>query len=346
MKVTKPWGTSTSQLNRQQSHSAIAYQGCIVLGKGFLVDSNDAAAWIEDDPRNAEVLFHYLNGEDLNSRPDRSASRWVIDFDDRTLNQAKSYALPAARVESEVYPERLTNNRKVYRERWWQYAERRPALRQAISGMDEMLVIALVSKTVMPVRVDGGQVFSHALGVFAMESYADQAVLSSSVHQMWAITYGSTLETRVRYTPSDVFETFPRPIPTGRLKEVGNILEKERNEIMLRRDVGLTALYNLANDPGVATDVDVTRLREVHVEIDEALMEAYGWNDIPLDHGFHTYRQMERFTVSPAARVEILDRLLEENHRRAALEAENGGKATSVRELDLDPELAPEGAMF
>ena len=43
-------------------------------------------------------------------------------------------------------------------------------------------------------------------------------------------------------------------------------------------------------------------------------MDAYGWADVPLDHGFHTYRQMERWTVSPAARVEILDRLLEENH--------------------------------
>ena len=53
-------------------------------------------------------------------------------------------------------------------------------------------------------------------------------------------------------------------------------------------------------------------------------MDAYGWSDIPLDHGFHTYRQMERWTVSPAARVEILDRLLEENHRRAAAEAAAG----------------------
>ena len=41
---------------------------------------------------------------------------------------------------------------------------------------------------------------------------------------------------------------------------------------------------------------------------------------MPLDHGFHTYRQMQRWTVSPAARVEILDRLLAENHRRAALQ--------------------------
>ena len=59
-------------------------------------------------------------------------------------------------------------------------------------------------------------------------------------------------------------------------------------------------------------------MREIHVEIDEATMAAYGWDDVPLDHGFHTYRQMERWTVSPAARVEILDRLLELNHRARA----------------------------
>jgi hypothetical protein len=39
---------------------------------------------------------------------------------------------------------------------------------------------------------------------------------------------------------------------------------------------------------------------------------------VALEHGFRAYRQMTRWTVSPAARVEILDRLLEENRRRAA----------------------------
>ena len=89
---------------------------------------------------------------------------------------------------------------------------------------------------------------------------------------------------------------------------------------MLRRDLGLTKLYNLVNDPDITdeSDADVARLRAIHVELDRAVMDAYGWADVDLDHGFHTYRQMQRWTVSPAARVEILDRLLEENHRRAA----------------------------
>ena len=64
-------------------------------------------------------------------------------------------------------------------------------------------------------------------------------------------------------------------------------------------------------------------------------MDAYGWSDIRLEHGFHIYRQMQRWTVSPAARVEILDRLLEENHRRAALEATTGKAKRGKRSKTL-----------
>ena len=69
-----------------------------------------------------------------------------------------------------------------------------------------------------------------------------------------------TLETRVRYALSDVFETFPRPDPTDRLAEVGRTLDTERREIMLRRELGLTKLYNLVNDPDY-TDDDIERMR-------------------------------------------------------------------------------------
>ena len=124
-----------------------------------------------------------------------------------------------------------------------------------------------------------------------------------------------------RYTPSDVFDTFPRPQPNDHLEQIGRTLDQERREIMLRRDLGLTKLYNLVNDPDILGDKDIDRIRDIHVELDRAVLDAYGWPDIDPAHGFHTYRQMQRWTVSPSARVEILDRLLEENHRRAAVEA-------------------------
>ena len=197
------------------------------------------------------------------------------------------------------------------------------------------MVIALVSKTVMPMRVQAGQVYSHKLAVFATDSFADQAVLSSSLHQLWAIQNSSTMRLDVNYSPSDVFCTFPRPTATEALESIGKVLDAERGEIMLRRDLGLTKLYNLVNDPGLPDDLDpdVARLRGIHVQLDLSVMTAYGWDDVQLDHGFHTYRKMTRWTVSPAARVEILDRLLAENHRRAALQIE-GQLAESGHDTD------------
>lgn len=330
--LLEPAGRVEGVPERLDENDRKSFIGCYVLGMGFILDTEEAQVWIRDDPRNAEVLFPYVNGDDVNSRLDCSASRWVIDFNDRSEELAQSYDLPYQRLESKVRSERLGNNRKVYREYWWQYAEKRPALRRAIADLDEVLVINRHSVTVMPMRVATGQIFSEATVVFATDLYADQAVLSSSAHQLWAVMYGSTLgHNTVRYAPSDVFVTLPRPEPTRWLECVGQTLDEERRKIMLRRRLGLTKLYNLVNDPAITdrADPDVDCLRAIHIELDEAVMDAYGWSDISLDHSFHTYRQMERWTVSPAARVEILDRLLEENHRRAAAEAAASPKKTT-----------------
>jgi methylase of polypeptide subunit release factors len=322
--LLEPAGRIDGTPTRLAENIGIAFQGCIVLGMGYVLDPGEAAAWIEADPRNSEVLFPYLNGEDLNSRPDTSPSRWVIDFNDRSESLSKEYRLPYARLHETVRPERQKVNRKVLRVRWWQYADKRPALRKAIAGLDEVLVIARVSKTVMPVRVSTSQVFHEKLVVFTTDAFASQAVLSSNLHQMWAIKYGTTMRIDPTYTPSTVFDTFPRPGSNDRIAEIGRTLDIERREIMLRRGLGLTKLYNLVNDPDTpdSADADVARMREIHVELDHAVVDAYGWGDVPLEHGFHTYRQMRRWTVSPTARVEILDLLLEENHRRAAAQGE------------------------
>lgn len=301
---------------RLAENLGIAFQGCIVLGMGFVLAPEEAQEWIAADARNAEVLFPYLNGEDLNQRPDGSGSRWVIDFGNRTQQQAAEFDLPFRRLAEQVLPERSRKPKAVSDAPWWLFLRSRPAMREAIADLSEVLVIARVSKTVMPLRVPTGQVPSEQLVVFAADDHGVQAILSSSLHQLWAITYGSTLETRVRYTPSDVFETFPLPAVTPRLIAAGRKLDEERREVMLSRDLGLTKLYNLVNDVAVQNDGDVARLRDIHVEIDEAVVAAFGW-DLRLAHGFHSYRQVERWSLDAASRVEALDLLLLENQRRA-----------------------------
>ena len=324
--LLEPSGRLEGQPKRLAENADIAFQGCIVLGKGFILEPEEAQEWIAEDPRNAKVLFPYLNGEDLNSRPDCSASMWVVDFNERGQDEAQRYQMPWQHVLNKVRSERASKislNKSDFVDGWWKFHRNRPAMRQAIAGLDDVLVVARVSKTVMPMRVPTGPVMSDATVVFATDSYSEQAVLSSSLHQAWAIKNGSGMRGDPRYTPSDVFETFPRPEPTPELETIGRTLDTERREIMLRRDLGLTKLYNLVNDPDLEAgiDPDVDRMRAIHVELDVAVAAAYGWDDLDLTHGFHTYRKMTRWTLSPATRVEILDRLLEENHRRAAAEA-------------------------
>lgn len=331
---------------RLVTNRGLAFIGCYVLGMGFVLEPKEALSWIADDPRNADVVFPYLVGEDLNQRSDMSASRWVIDFNDRSESDASTYNSPFERIVQAVKPERQRKKptgefvlRKPLPERYWQYGEKRPALRRAIRDMAHVLVVTVTSRTLMPARVPNDRVFGHTLVVFADDSHALLAVLSSNIHRNWAITYGSAMRGDSRYIPSDVFETFPRPKLTGWIERIGRTLDEERQEIMLRRELGLTKLYNLVNDFSIAdaADPDVARLREVHVELDDAVMDAYGWSDISLDHGFHTYRQMERWTVSPAARLEILDRLLEENHRRAVAEGAQPKSSAKGRKSKTAP---------
>jgi hypothetical protein len=317
----------TGNPHRLAANANQSFQGCVVLGMGFVLEPARAQELIRTDRRNKDVLFPYLNGEDLNSRPDCSASRWVIDFNERSIEEAADYDDCFAIVQNEVKPVRQLSNRKVYRERWWQFAERQPALRRAKSDLDRVLVIAFVSKTGLPVWVSARQVQSHALGVFAMDRDAYLTLLSSNLHFAWWTTKGeSTLETRLRYTPSDGFETFPQPELTARMDRVGEELHSVRRSVMLGRSLGLTKLYNLVHDPAV-TDEEIRRLREIHTEIDYATAQAYGWDDLDLGHGFHDTRQGRRFTIAPDVQVEVLDRLLELNHERHAEEIRQGQHA-------------------
>jgi methylase of polypeptide subunit release factors len=336
--LLEPEGRISGDPARLAANAQQAFIGSYLNGLGFLVTPDAAREMLRADPLNADVLEPFLTGEDLNSSSNCVASRWTVNFHDWESAKAQRYKAPFDWIQSHLFAYRQGLKQKPsLQERWWVYERRGVRLYVAIAGLTEVLVMTLHTKPVMPSRVPSHQVFSHGLAVFATDSYADQAVLSSSAHQLWAIKYGSGLGTTIRYTPSDVFETFPRPESTARLEAAGRTLDEVRREIMLRRDLGITDVYNLVNDPGVdaTSDRDVGRLRQIHVDIDSAVMASYGWSNIELDHGFHSYRRMQRWSVTPAARAELFDRLLEENHRRAAIEAEAGLTAEAPDDWDI-----------
>jgi hypothetical protein len=315
----QPYGRVRHRKERLRENEDVAFIGSIVLGTGLIMTPEQAGDLIAQDRRNADVLQPYVIGKDLNQRPDCSPSRWVINFHDWPLERAEQYPDCIAIVRDLVKPQRDRNKKKNYREVWWQFGERCPGLYEAIAGLDHVLAISRVGNAVMPVRVPIGPVFSDATVVFALDDFASLAVLSSSAHSTWTIRYTSTMRTDIRYAPSDVFLTLPRPETTSELSGLGEELDGVRRELMLGRSWGLTTCYNHVHDPEYH-DESVTKLRDIHAAIDEAVMAAYGWEDLDLKIGHHPTKIGTRWTVGKEARFELLDRLLEENLRRHKLE--------------------------
>jgi hypothetical protein len=317
---------------RLAANAGKSFQGSIVLGMGFVLTPEEAQALIEKDPRNKEVLFPYLNGEDLNSRPDQSPSRWVINFFDWPLEKAQEYPDCFQIVEEKVKPERTRKKsdgsfqlRYPLPQKWWIYGEKRPALYRTIAPLERVLVVPLTTKFLSFSFAVPTIVYAHACGVIAFEGSDYFAVLQSSIHDIWARKHGSTLETRLRYTPADVFETYPFPLLLSQssLKNLGELYHEHRRQIMLARQEGLTATYNRFHNPKEKS-ADIARLRQLHVEMDNAVAAAYGWGDLDLGHGFHETPQGVRYTISEEARGEVLRRLLRLNHERYEEEVRQG----------------------
>ncbi|OJF10752.1 hypothetical protein BG844_30280 [Couchioplanes caeruleus subsp. caeruleus] len=316
----EPVGRVTGRPVRLSENEGIAFQGSIVLGLGFTLTREQAAELIARDPRNAEILQPYVIGKDLNQRPDCSASRWIINFRDWDEERARSYPDAFAIVERLVKPDRQRHGFAGWRRKsatfYWQYEGRRTELYETIASANNVLAMALVGNAVMPVRVPTGQVFSHKTAVFALEDYASMAVLSSSIHVLWVIRYTSTMRTDINYSPSDVFLTFPLPDVTSELETLGRRLDTERRNLMLDRGWGLTTTYIRHVHNPADRDPEVQALRDLHTEIDHAVLAAYGWSGLDPQMGHHPTKIGTRWTFSKDARFQLLDCLLEENHRR------------------------------
>jgi hypothetical protein len=245
-----------------------SFQGSIVLGKGFIVTTEQAQALMAKDPRNKDVLFPYLNGEDLNNDPEQKPSRWVINFFDWTEEKARTYPDCFEIVERLVKPERQRwqkdkagNDiigtyalRKPLPQKWWIYGEKRPALYETISKVDQVMVVAQISKTLAFTFVPINQVISMMCVVLAFDDYGSFCLLQSTIHKEWVQKYASALKSDARYTPSDVFETFPFPQIKSieneiELERIGNEYYSFRKRVMANFEFGLTKLYNLLHNP-------------------------------------------------------------------------------------------------
>jgi hypothetical protein len=232
-------------------------------------------------------------------------------------------------VEAKVKPDRdklglkKDASAKTYARLWWQFGRKGSELYSTISGMERVLVRARFSNANAFCFIDCYVVLAESVVIVATDETCLSIPLQSTFHEIWSGKYGSTFGRVLLYTPSDCSETFPWPHNMDSLDDIGSKYFVLRKSIMLSRKEGLSKNYNRFHKRD-EDSIDIALLRTLHVEMDHAVAAAYGWTDLDLGHGFHETRQGIRYTVSEAARREILDRLLALNHERHEEEVKKG----------------------
>ena len=324
------------------------YQGSIFRGDGFLLSHEEAEELIQRDHTCQDVIRAIINGRELNGEPNQAPGRSTIDFFVMTEVQARKYPEPYSIVASLVKPVRCELNDKTainrdHRDRWWQYAFVRESLYKNIRKLPRCFAAARTTKHLCFSAMPTDYVFSDACYVFTTDRWDLFSVVQSSLHEVWARKFSGSLETRLRYSPFNCFDTFTFPSGLWQtadrsLADIGERYHAHRKELMQSLWLGLTKTYNLFHARDLSPEIvgrvstkdadtaasgyeALLKLRRLHVALDIAVRDSYGWNDLDLEHSFHEVETLPendrvRYTVSPAARREVLKRLLAENHAR------------------------------
>ncbi|MGO9743554.1 MAG: DNA methyltransferase [Roseiarcus sp.] len=337
--------------------------------------------------RNADVIKPFLGGDEVNNSPNHAHHRFVIDFFDRPLRRdakliswikmtdkeqagcATSGIVPTDYpyevaenwpdlveiLRRRVKPERDVQKRDALRNRWWQFADKRPGLYSQIGNNSFVLAHnAAATAHHAFARLSTGTVFSHKLIILVFERMSAFCILQSRIHEIWNRFVGATYGKGLTYNPSDVFETFPFPPgyeTNAALEAIGQAYHAHRAALMVAANEGMTKTYNHFHKSDARAE-PIRRLRELHDEMDRAVLRAYGWHDLASElrpeflteqtEDDHTYQG--RYFWPAEARDRVLARLLALNAERHAEEVAAGLAPTSrARASDEDEEEAQPG---
>lgn len=323
---------STGERCTLVANEGLASKGFDIGGDGFVLSPAEYDNFCKNHPEERDIIRPHINGKELYSSSDLSAQRFIINFFDWPIDKARGFPHALKRIEEKVKPYRDTVKRKSTRDKWWIFNEDRPGMRRSISGLDRVLVKVLTSNTWGFVFLSSDYSYDQTLIVFPFREYAEFGMLQSRVHEVWAKWNPSTMKSDTRYTIKSCFSTFPRLVRTNEyLEEMSETYYTFRSAAMKRASKGLTAIYNDFHDRDNISP-DIKRLRELHHDLDCAVLRAYGWNDLadvlrpefltPETEDDHTYQG--RYFWPAEQRDLVLARLFSLNAERYAEEIAAG----------------------
>jgi hypothetical protein len=257
-----------------------------------LLSPDEARAMCVAQPKNAEVIFPYLIGEDLVNEPGGRPTRWVIDFGALDQLEARRFSRPFKRVEELVLPDReraaaeeRTRNATLgkagnrhhenFLRHWWQLSYARGALLERLGTLSRYIVCSRVTKRPIFAFVSTAIHPSDALAVFPLADDYSFGILQSGLHWGWFKARCSTLKGDWRYTSNTVFDSFPwpqtaTPAQVAAVARAAVALRALRRDLCARHALSLRALYVFAENPGAHP------LKDAHAALDAAVRAAYG----------------------------------------------------------------------
>jgi hypothetical protein len=300
-------------------------QGTNVYGAAFIREPAELNDLLYRNPGLKQYLRRYINGDELNESSSVDGASWVIDFGERDENEIDGCDDILSELKTKVAYERRNQTRQVHESRPWLHWDKRAKFYRKARAQRFIYATSIVSSYYVIHRVETEHLYAHGLELFLSDDLAVFGILQSSLHEHWVRFTSGSLGQTTRYTASKCLETFPfcDPGSTASITNAAEALMACRGESIMQRGAGSNQVYALIHSEGEVS-TDIVQLRRCIADLDRVVAAAYGWGDIDLGHAFHETRQGVRFTISEAARREVLSRLMALNHQRYAEEVAAG----------------------
>jgi len=321
-------GTISSRLSDEcniepkelEYNSSLCFKGSELLGD-FYLDDKEANDLIQADESNKKVIRRFLGGKNFTSSIEIEPDRWVIFFNDWSLEYCKRhFPDPINILEKRFFG---SNGNPPRRKKWWQFHRHRSVIYKGMNQLQRILLRPYTSNMCWFEFGNKEWVFSNAVVVVLSDEFSMWGILNSSIHEEHTYSYATRMKTDLRYIPSSCFGYFPFPKNLKELIIVSKEYHSNRLNVRYNNKLNLREAYQKFHNPDNFTSA-FQNLRNLHCELDKAVVSAYGWNDLDLDHGFNDTKQGIRFTISEGARREVLQRLLKLNHERYEEEVAKG----------------------
>jgi len=318
-------GANVSKALPLKAAQGMSHMGVILVGSGFILNRSDPLLGLEP-----AAIKPYLNGRDLTQT---SRGVFVIDLAGLTQEETRTkFPHCYQRLYDTVRVERVVSRDSYLRDNWWLFRRTNMQLRSGLFGLKRYIGTTETAKHRTFSFIDGAVLPDQKIRVVTSDDAFHLGVLSSRTHVDWALATGGRLGVGNDpvYNNTRCFETFPFPAEdTGLTLELRDQIANLAEQIDIHRkrvqslqnnssDVGLTltGLYNVlealregrqltAKEKTIHTQGLVGVLKDLHDDLDAAMLQAYGWTDL---------------NAAAPDTPELLTRLVALNARRAAEE--------------------------